>query len=70
MSLDDIIKMDDQNYYIDNREINIFHYIKGNHQKILSKEILNKYNFSFRSLVIRYGRMRVPILRELSRFGR
>lgn len=71
MELDDILGMEDENFYAARLDkLNIFQIMRGNHKPFITTDTLDKFHFNFTHLVERIDAVKFPILRDLSRVGR
>lgn len=63
--------MSDTNFYhLNQKDIDIFKFLKKNSGKYITKELLNKYYFSHTSFVDKLNRFKIPIMREISKQSR
>jgi predicted nuclease with TOPRIM domain len=55
----------------DNKKLNIFKVAFNRNQKeMIGRELLNKYYFSFTSMVEKLQKIKIPIYRDISRMAR
>ena len=74
MTFDEIINLKEENFFMKTdhyKNLNIFKIAFNKNQKeIIGKELLNKYYFSFTSMVEKLQKIKIPIYRDISRMAR